>query len=156
LQYNDFKSTNPNIEWFLARRYELEKTVRDKFIAIGGRPERKAPVYFTLGANDGLKTWFDDPVWIKIPVKEFNPAAVSFTYGDSFAALNPALDAGEEWRGQVYNYEGIIKMIYKHGFPEDPEYDMKNRIFPKDKPIIQHLKYIEAHVWDDKTLDKYR
>ena len=29
-------------------------------------------------------------------------------------------------------------------------------ILPKDKPLGNYLKYIEAHVWSDKVLDKYR
>jgi len=36
------------------------------------------------------------------------------------------------------------------------EYDFKRGIYPQDKHINHHLKYIEAHVWSDKILDKYR
>ena len=148
------------IEWFpkwhLTRRYEMEMIVRDIFISIGGKPVNAAPVYFTLGENRGMKTWYRDPDWIKIPVSELEPGTVSFTYGDTFAVFNPECNTGEEWWGQVYHYEDILKLINKYGCPEDPEYDMINRILPKDKPINQYLKYIEAHVWSDEALDKYR
>ena len=50
----------------------------------------------------------------------------------------------------------ILKLIDKYGYPEDPVYDSIKGIFPKDKPINQYLKYIEAHVWSDDALDKYR
>ena len=73
-----------------------------------------------------------------------------------FPVFNPALNTGEEWWGQVYNYAEILKLIEKYGYPEDPPYDMKNRIFPKDKNIGRYLQYIEAHVWSDEVLDKYR
>jgi len=142
-------STHPNIEWFLKRRYEMEKTVRDKFIAIGGKPSRPAPIYFTLGTNEGLKTWFKNPAYIRLPIKGFDLSCVSFTYGDMFAVFNPSLNTGEEYWEQAYNYDGILKLIDKYGYPEDPVYDSINGIFPKDKPINQHLKYIEAHVWGD-------
>jgi len=155
-QEEDPKSVNPNIEWFLTRRYEMEKTVWDKFIAIGGKPIRTAPIYCTLGANDNMKTWFGDAAYISMPVRDFDLDTISFTYGDMFTVFNPALNTGEEWWGQVYRYEGILKLIEKYGYPEDPAYDMKNWIFPKDKPINQYLKYIEAHVWNDTVLDKYR
>ena len=144
------------IENFLNRRYESDKTLREKFIAIGGKPVRASPVYFTLGENEGLKTWFDNLDWIKIPVSEFDSDTVSFTYGDNFAIFNPDLNTGEEYWGNIYKYDGILKLIEKYGFPEDPPYNMKERIFPKDKPINRYLKYIEAHVWSDEILDKYR
>ena len=36
------------------------------------------------------------------------------------------------------------------------DYDFKRGIYPKDKPINDQLKYIEAHVWSDKMLHAYR
>jgi len=141
---------------WLNKRYADEKTVRDKFISIGGRPVNSAPVYFTLGANEGMKTWFDNLAWIKIPVSEFDLDAVSFAYGDSFAVFNPSLDTGEEWWGQVFRYKDMLRLIDRYGYPEDPPYDMKNRIFPNDRHIHLCLKYIEAHVWSDEILNKYR
>jgi len=102
-----------------------------------------------------METWFSNTACIRIPVDEFDPDTVSYTYGDSLAAYNPALDTGEEWWGRVYRYDGIAKLIAEYGFPEDPEYDMRRRIFPKDKPINKYLKYVEAHVWSGETLDRY-
>ena len=142
------------IDNFLTLRYERDKTLRDMFISIGGNPVRTAPVYFTLGANEGLKTWFKEPAWIKIAVDEFDRDTVSFTYGDSFAVLNASLDTGEEWWGKVLYYDDVVKLIDKYGFPEDPPYHMAKRIFPKDKHINHYLKYIEAHVWSDAVFDK--
>ena len=130
--------------------------LRERFIAIGGKPVRTSPVYFTLGANKGMETWFDEPDYIKIAVSEFEPNSVSYTYGDSFAVFNAALNTGEEYWGNIYRYEEILKLVNKYGFPEDPLYDMKNRIFPKDKHINHCLKFIEAHVWDDAVFEKYR
>ena len=145
-------------EWYLDRRYEMEKTVRDKFIENGGKPIRTAPVYFTLGANRGMQTWYNNPTYIRIPINEFTLETVSFTYGDMFPVFSPSLNAGEEWREQVYSYDGILKLIIKYGFPEDPEYNMKERYFPfpEGKNIGMYLKFIEAQVWSDTVLDKYR
>ena len=109
-----------------------------------------------MGANDGVKTWFRNASCIRIPVSEFDLFTVSFTYGDMFAVFDPSLSAGEEYWKQVYTYEGIKKLIEKYGYPEDPIYDSVHGIFPKDRPIGQYLKYIEAHVWSDEVLDKYR
>jgi hypothetical protein len=144
------------IDNFLNLRYERDKTLREKFIFIGGKPARTSPVYFTLGANKGMKTWFEEPAWLKIPVSEFDADTVSFTYGDSFTAFNAALNTGEDWWGQIYKYDGILRVIEKYGYPEDPPYNMKKRIFPEGRHINHCLKYIEAHVWSDDVLDKYR
>ncbi|MDR1692244.1 MAG: hypothetical protein LBR72_02710, partial [Oscillospiraceae bacterium] len=141
---------------FLTLRYERDKTLRELFLAIGGKPVRTAPVYFTLGENEGLKTWFDEPACVKIPFSQFDPDTVSFTYGDSFVTINPALDTGEEWWGKVFRYSNILKLVERYGFPEDPPYHMARRVFPKDKHINHCLKFVEAHVWSDGALDAYR
>ena len=142
-------------ENFLQKRYDADKNIRDRFIAIGGKPVRTAPVYFTLGANENMKTWKENPAVLRIPVSEFNLDAVSFTYGDSFAVFNPKLNTGEEWWDKIYFYKDILKLADKYGYPEDPVYDMGKRIFPEGKNINDCLKYIEAHVWSDEALDKY-
>lgn len=144
------------ISGFLQRRYERDQMLRGAFLAIGGKPVRSAPVYFTLGPNEGMKTWFDDPVQVKIPVSAFDPDTVSFTYGDSFAVFNPALDTGEEWWGRVYRYDEILRLIDARGFPEDPPYHMRKRVFPEGRPINHILKFVEAHVWSDEVLERYR
>ena len=144
------------IDGFIRKRFAFDTMLRDKFISIGGKPIRSAPVYFTLGANAGMTTWFNEPVFIKIPAADFDPDRVSYTYGDSFAALNPELDTGEDWWGNVYRHNDILKLIEKYGWPEDPPYHMGKRVFPKDRHINRCLKFVEAHVWDDSVLDKYR
>lgn len=146
----------PDIDFFLTRRYEMEKIVRDAFVSKGGRPANTAPVYMTLGANKGLSTWFREPAVIKIPVCEFDPGTVSFTYGDTFPVFKQSLNTGEEWWGKVYFYDEILALYKKYGLPENPEYHMTNGVYPKDKSIRDYLKYIEAHVWNDEVLNKYR
>jgi len=160
--YTAWRADNPNSgkttpEWYLNRRYDMEKIVRDKFISIGGKPVRTAPVYFTLGANKGMETWYNNPSYVKIPINEFDLDTVSFTYGDMFPVFRASLNTGEEYWGEVFNYDGILKLINKYGFPEDPEYNMKKRYFPfpEGKNIGMYLKFIEAQVWCDTALEKY-
>lgn len=152
----DMNTRLPDVDFFLTRRYEMERMVRNAFIMRGGKPVRTAPVYMTLGPNKGMLTWFREPAVIKIPVEEFNPRAVSFTYGDSFPVFKPSLNTGEEWWGRVYFYDEMLAIYNKYGLPEDPEYHMCKGIYPKGKSIRDYLKYIEAHVWSDEVLSKYR
>jgi len=49
-----------------------------------------------------------------------------------------------------------LAIVARHGFPPHVEYDFKRGIYPTDKPLHHHLRYVEAHVWDDAVLNKYR
>ncbi|MCL2885000.1 MAG: hypothetical protein FWF49_05910 [Oscillospiraceae bacterium] len=37
-----------DVDHYLQLRYDRDKILREKFLAIGGKPTRAAPVYFTL------------------------------------------------------------------------------------------------------------
>lgn len=155
-QRNVGKFKNPDIDGFLQKRYDRDKKLRDMFIARGGKPVRNAPVYMMLGKHDQWETAYETPTIIKIPLEEFDPLTVSFTYGDSFAALNPELFGEEEYWGNVYFADEILKVIERCGMPPHVEYDFKRGIYPKDKHINHHLKYVEAHVWSDDVIDRYK
>ncbi len=147
---------NPDIEGFLHKRYERDKKLRDVFIAHGGKPVNSAPVYMMLGEHKQWESAYEAPALLRIPLKEFDRMTVSFTYGDSFAVFDPSLPGDEEYRNRLYFADEILDVIARHGFPPYVEYDFKRRIYPKDKHINHHLKYVEAHVWSDDVLDKYR
>ena len=150
------KFGNPNIEGFLKKRYDRDAMLRDVFIRHGGKPERSSPIYFFLGEHRQWASAFENPAVMKIPLEEFDPETVSFTYGDSFAVFNPALYGSEEYWGKIYFADEILEVIERNGYPPNVEYDFKRGIYPTDKNINDHLKYIEAHVWNNKVLDKYR
>ncbi len=150
------KFHNPDIEGFLHNRYNRDKHLRDVFIAHGGRPQRTAPIYMMLGEHRQWESAYENPAVIKIPLKEFDRLTVSFTYGDSFAIFNPVLFGEEEYWNKIYFADEILQVIKKHGMPPYVEYDFKRSIYPSDKNINHHLKYVEAHVWDDEILNKYR
>jgi hypothetical protein len=138
------KFGNPNIEAFLKKRYDRDTMLRDAFIRHGGKPERSSPIYFFLGEHRQWASAFEEPAVIKIPLDEFDPKMVSFTYGDSFAVFNPALYGSEEYWGKIYFANEILEVIERNGYPPYIEYDFKRGIYPKDKNINEHLKYIEA------------
>ena len=148
---NDLKNENsnlvpPDIEWFLNRRYELEKIVYKKFIKKGGKPIRKCPHHLTVEKCEYLKTWYLEPCYVKIHISEFDFNTVSFTYGDMFPVFNPRLDNGEEYRNKVYNYKEIIDLIEKYGLPQ-----LSDRQYEFDAEC-----YIEACVWSDSPINNYR
>lgn len=147
---------NPRKEWFLHKRHELERRVRELFIRKGGKPVREHPFYMTVGEVESMSTWYMDPAVIEIHIEEFDPATVSFTYGDMFPIFNPDLDDGMEYRNTVYTYDEIVRMIQRYGYPEKIEYNLREGINQVGAPMNRYLKYVEAHVWSDDVAAKYR
>lgn len=147
---------NPDIEGFLRKRYERDAKLREVFLAHGGKPDRVSPIYMMLGEHKQWESAYDEPAVIQIPLEEFDRLTVSFTYGDSFAIFDPALFGNEEYWNRLYFVEEILDVITRYGFPPYVEYDFKRGIYPKDKNINHHLKYVEAHVWSDEVLNKYQ
>jgi len=150
------KIGNPDVEGFLKKRYAANKRLYDAFMEHGGRPKKRNPVYFFLGEHRQWESAYENPAVVKIPLREFDPLTVSFTYGDSFAVFNPALFGEEEYWNRVYFADEMLELIERIGFPTHVDYDFKRGIYPKDKHINHHLKYVEAHVWADEVLDRYR
>ena len=126
------------------------------FVKHCGKPKNMNPIYFFLGEHRQWETAYENPEVIKIPLDEFDPLTVSFTYGDSFAIFNPALFGEEEYWNRVYFADEILEVVGRLGFPPHVEYDFKRGIYPADRHINHHLKYVEAHVWDDVILEKYK
>jgi len=149
------KFGNPDIEGFLKRRYDSDRRLYDAFVLRGGKPKNTFPIYMTLGAHPQWESAYDEAAFIKIPLKEFQKDSVSFTYGDSFAIFNPRLFGEEAYWNKIYFADEIADVIDRYGFPPYVEYDFKKGIYPKDKPINHHLKYVEAHVWDDDVLKRF-
>lgn len=156
IQAINFNLVNPRKEWFLSTRRELEKQVRELFIQKGGKPIRKNPFYMTVGECNSMGTWYEEPAIVKISISEFDLNAVSFTYGDMFPIFIPELNDGKEYRENVYRYDEIIRIIDKYGYPENIEYNLREGIHPTGAPLYHFLKYVEAHIWDDKVVNRYR
>ena len=150
------KFGNPDIDGFLQKRYDFDKYLRETFVKHGGIPQRTAPIYMMLGEHQQWETAYENPSVIKIPLSEFDPKTVSFTYGDSFAVFNSDLFGEEEYWNKIYFANEILKVIERNGLPPYVEYDFKRGIYPADKNINHHLKYVEAHVWDDEVLERNR
>jgi len=151
------KIGNPDIEGFLQKRYGREQLVREAFVQHGGRPQRAVPYYMMFDRpHRQWRSAYEHPAVVKIPLSEFDPLTVSFTYGDSFAVFNPALYGGEEYWGKVYFADEILGVIARHGYPPHVRYDFKRGIYPKGVHINDTLRYVEAHVWSDEVVERYR
>jgi hypothetical protein len=141
---DNFAKRDSNGQYIFQRR-TVEERAHSMFIRKGGKPVRKAPHYMILAENelDECKAWFLDYDIVKIPLDEFNKAAISFTYGDSYPTFKPIFDEEPEYN--LYLYNEILEIIKERGMP------------PARNSNMSWLEpsYIEAQVWSDETINKY-
>lgn len=128
---------------YLKRRLELEDRIRRLFEEKGGRPRLARPHYLILGACPWVKDWYVDGREVQIKLAAVPQSCVSFTYGDSFPAMN--YNDGKPYRGQVYRVGELGDIIGRYGLPQ--EWNPDGRGGPE--------RYIEAQVWDEAPLREY-
>lgn len=135
-------------ETYMEDRLSYEEILRTEFLKKGGVIQRKSPHYMVVEHSPWLSTWFENCAYIKIPVEGFDLKTVSFTYGDSHPTFSPRprADDWKEYRRKLYTYEEIVNVIEKYGLPQNWNDD--GRFGPE--------RYVEAHIWSDETIKKYR
>ena len=131
-----------SVDYMIIRR-GLEEKVRNLFIDKGGKPHRKSPLSMTLGECSWIKEWYKDSNEIKIPISEFDPKTISFTYGDIFPTMR--YQDGKTYRQKVYTLEEIKQIINIYGLPQ--EWNRNGENGPE--------RYIEVQVWDNNPIKDY-
>ena len=134
------------LDEYVENRSRCEAILRREFAAKGGVMEISSPHYMVVEFSPWLSTWYEQCEYIKIPVEEFDLRTVSFTYGDSMPTFSDRVTDGKEYRKKLYMYDEIVELIGKYGLPQDWNDD--GRFGPE--------RYIEAHVWSDGTINRYR
>lgn len=131
---------------YMELRTYYENILRTESEKKGGIMKRKVPHYMVVEHCPWLSTWFENSAYIKIPIKEFDVRTISFTYGDSHPTFSSRVNDGKEYRKKLYTYDEILEIIEKYGLPQDWNED--GRFGPE--------RYIEAHIWSDEVIDKYK
>ncbi len=133
---------------YVEDRLHYEEILVTEFTKKGGIIKRKAPHYMVIEHSPWLAKWFDNSDYIKIPIDEFDLRTISFTYGDSHPVFSPRVNKmdDKEYRRKLYTYDEILELIAKYGLPQDWNND----------GLHGPERYIEAHIWCDDTIDKYR
>ena len=96
-----------------------------------------------LGACPWLLEWYQDGVEIRVPLADFDPHIISFTYGDTFPTMR--YKDGKSYRGKVFTEEELPALIQQFGLPQD--------VNPAG--ALGPDRYIEAQVWDDTPLAQF-
>lgn len=151
---SEIKREKPNVQCarrdpeYMFRRHMYEDIIRKEFIKKGGIIKRNIPHYMVVEHSPWLNTWFENTSFIRIHIEEFDLKTVSFTYGDSHPTFSPwpRDDDWKEYRRKLYTYDEILEIIEKYDLPQNWNND--GRFGPE--------RYIEAHIWSDDTIDKYR
>jgi len=151
---NNIKEEKPNVQsakrhpTYMEDRHYYEEILKTEFFKKGGVIKRKAPHYMVIEHSPWLSTWFNNGAFIKIPIEEFDLKTISFTYGDSHPVFSPRVNKMDlkEYRKKLYTYDEILKLIDKYGLPQDWN----------DDGAYGPERYIEAHIWSDETIDRYR
>ncbi|MDN5215103.1 hypothetical protein QQ020_23680 [Fulvivirgaceae bacterium BMA12] len=138
---------------YISLRFSLENRIREQFILKGGKPSRNDPFYFTLGECEWAKSWYVNPEVVKIPLTDFEPEHISFTYPDSMVSFQfydePKLKTyRKDCNGQVFLLSEINDLIGEYGLPTEEKCQTEER--------LKYDKYIEAQVWDDAIIKEYK
>ena len=140
-------------ENYLDLRFSLEKRIKKQFVLKGGKPNRNDPFYFTLGECKFAESWYINPGVIKIPLTDIKPDHISFTYPDSMVSYQfydePKLKTyRKNCNGQIFLMDEINDLIREYGLPTEQKSQSEER--------LKYDKYIEAQVWDDQIITKYK
>jgi len=138
---------------YIELRFALEKRLKEEFVLKGGKPNRDDPFYFTLGACEWAKSWYINPGVMKIPLSDFEPEHISFTYPDSMISFQLYDESQfatyrKEYNGQVFLLNEMEDLIRKFGLPTEEKW--------KTEEKMNYDRYIEVQVWDDLIVNEYK
>lgn len=127
-------------EW----REMTEARLRDLFIAVGGKPIRRAPHYFVLGRSSWFEGLASDMRAIVMPVADLPMLETSFTLIDSFGAMGYASRFGYPDNAQpherlVYRLDQLARTIEAYGVPAGGDERFIEVQLWSDGPIAKHL-----------------
>jgi hypothetical protein len=157
IQYKDNilfeRFSNP--KRYLHERRLTENWVREQFIQKGGVPHDRYPISMVLGSSKWIPRNAPDinnHREIRIFINDFKEQDLSFTFPDSMVSYwlgleKPAAYYEPNYHGKVFMLTEINQIIEEKGFPEENwTFLLPDNVGP----------YIEAQVWNQKVLDKYR
>jgi hypothetical protein len=132
-------------EAYLRSRRATELWLRTEFISKGGKPVSMYPQYFVVDRSIWIEEGYDGRSnKIEIPITDFAPERVSFTYPDSMVSywLQSQHDRDyyqSEYHGRVFTLAEINVIIDRFGIP--------TREWQTD-PYRQYDLFIEVQVWN--------
>jgi len=140
---------------YMALRRATEAQLRERFAAAGGRPQRRAPHYFTLGESDWFAGLYLDAGRVRLPLSALPPDATSVTYADSITAIGLGVPLGlpapdPDHAGRVYRLDELDELTARYDPPADAAPDGLAGYTGH-----QHYRvdsYVEIQLWSDEPV----
>lgn len=150
------RRSNQGLKRVFGPRYmELRRLTEERlhrlFLEVGGNPLRHSPRYFVLGSSEWYRGLAPDTREVVIPLRELPSEVTSFTYPDSFTAMEfgPQFNLPHEARpyhGKVFRIEELEDVLARYGLPNDAD----DTYTGYEKRPFE--KYIEVQVWADEPV----
>jgi hypothetical protein len=141
---------------YLQLRRQVEAWLFQAFIAKGGTPRTRHPLYMVFGRSRWIQTALDPATRattteIQVPISLFRDADISFTVPDSMIAflLAQQEETGivlPEFYGRLFTLAEICLIVEAHGLPGEKW----GTNLPATVP-----NYIEAQIWNSDGLSEY-
>jgi len=140
---------------YLEMRRTAEDRLRQRFTALSGRPEWRAPHYFVLGESPWFRGLAVDMEEIRVPLGDLPGAQTTVTWGDSFAAMEVTRDFGlafaqKPYYGRLYRLADIAGLAARHGIPR-PAPEGYEGLAAADTPET----FVEVQLWSDEPVRRY-
>jgi hypothetical protein len=140
---------------YLEMRRIAEDRLRRRFLALGGRPQRRAPHYFVLGESPWFRGLAADMEEIRVTLGDLPDAQTTVTWGDSFAAMEVTRDFGlafaqKPYYGRLYRLADIAGLAARYGIPR-PAPDGYQGLAAADTPET----FVEVQLWSDDPVRGY-
>ena len=127
-----------DFENYYPRRLQTDALLYDRFTQLGGKPVEKHPLSFVLQGSDYLDGWFDRGIVTKVPLSRIPSGCVSFTYGDSMAALE-----------RQHEFTMLTKDMLLQAIAD---YEGTVEAYLADAVQRHQYHYMEVQIWDDACL----
>lgn len=149
--FRRFRESSFSSHW--SSRRKTDQWVRSEFQKKGGTPTEPYPQYLVLGSSSYISALGEDEyVELRIPLSEFDPKEISFTYSDCMVShwLHDEKNHEEYYNpdihGRVFTLPEILEVVKRHGIP--------NGEWETD-PKKSYDFFVEAQVWSFRPLEKY-
>jgi hypothetical protein len=142
---------------YLRLRKQIEQSIRETFVKMGGMPREPHPIYMAFGRTRWMENDLDaltlaTTTEIEVPLSLFEEYDVSFTYPDSMVSFLLAREKHPEYylpefHGKVFTLSEIRSLVESNGLPGE----RWGTNLPSSMP-----NYIEAQVWNHQPLLEYK
>ncbi|NYJ75615.1 hypothetical protein [Allobranchiibius huperziae] len=140
---------------YMALRTATEARLRERFVAAGGRPQRRAPHYFVLGESTWFAGLYQDTAEVRLPLAALPDDATSLTYADSITAMGLGLPMGlpaphPQHADRVYRLHELSELLTQYEPPGDTAPDGLAGYAGHQRHRIN--TYIEVQLWSDEPV----